>query len=72
VKIINLLFIVIAILIVPCNAFAYVDPSIFAYMYQVLFVAGFAAINLFLFRPWNYFKNFFKRKKINSDSLKKS
>ncbi len=58
---------VLALLLMPRTAYAYVDPGILSVLFQGLYVAVFGVAAAFIFRPWNYLKSVFKKGKPDAD-----
>lgn len=52
----------------PGNAQAYVDPGFLSSVYQLLYVFIFGFLASLVFKPWNYLKSLFSRKKKDNDS----
>ncbi len=52
---------VLALLLIPRTAQAYVDPGIMSVLFQALYVVFFGAAAAFILRPWAYLKSLFKK-----------
>lgn len=59
----NLAILVVAQLLIPRIAQAYVDPGILSVLFQGLYVAFFGAAAAYILRPWTYVKSLFKKGK---------
>ena len=57
----RILGIFLTVTLFPGIAFAYVDPGILSILYQFLYVAGFGALGLFIFKPWRLVRSWLKR-----------
>lgn len=62
-KTIELAVLILALLVPARSAHAYVDPGILSVLFQGLYVAVFGAATAFIFRPWNYLKSVFGKRK---------
>ncbi len=60
---IELAVLVLTLLIPARVAYAYVDPGILSVLFQGLYVVVFGAAAAFIFRPWNYLKSVFNKRK---------
>jgi hypothetical protein len=54
---------VLALLLMPRTAQAYVDPGILSVLFQGLYVAVFGVAAAYILRPWTYLKSLFKKGK---------
>ncbi len=56
------IYLLLAFLLFPASAYAYVDAGFLSLIYQAAYILIFGFLAFFIFKPWNYLKSFFKRK----------
>ncbi len=57
----GLLVLVLAIVLFPSVAHAYVDPGFLSMLFQLIYVFIFGTLATFIFKPWRYMKSLFKK-----------